>query len=47
MDPFGLQLFSFFHAHYSQICSFDGLTEFFHILSQFLNSLTKSSSVFL
>jgi hypothetical protein len=28
---FGLQLFSFFDAHDSQACSFDGVTEFLHI----------------
>jgi hypothetical protein len=29
--PFGLHLFSFFNAHDSQVWTFDGVTEFFHI----------------
>jgi hypothetical protein len=31
MDPFGLDLFSFFNAHDSQVWSFDGASEFLYI----------------
>jgi plasmid replication initiation protein len=41
-----LPLLSFFNAHDSQVWSFDGISEFLHIVSQLLSSLTKSFSVF-
>jgi hypothetical protein len=38
MYPFGLHLFSFFNAHDSQVRSFDGVTESFHIPFKSLES---------